>query len=617
MAQLTKKIQPQLLLISLTLIAVDLGFQSSAFDPISPTKFWMIGLVSAWAASQMFTSHTIWSRIRKEFVFKGFTLFGTIFLISFFIAYSRTDVKSIGLIGDSGRNLGFLNYLFLILIALYSSLQLGWFNIQSLYITALILGPALSLYGLLQFFKINLFADWQAPYNPVILMVGNPDFAASLLAILFILNFTHAFIRTKVLERMALLAVSLFIFVVILLTRATQGLLLSLAGVALFVLVLIWKRNRKLGKIVLLVELFSGLIVLLGTLNMGPLSHLLYKASVRDRGYDWRAAIGMFKSHPLFGVGVDRYNAYFMQYRDAKYPLLFGYQQTVNNAHNVFLELFATAGVFVGITYIILIVFIGYRGLMAVRGKSGYQAILVTGIFAAWFVTILQNVISIDITAISIWSWILGGALVALSISTTSNDSELGRSELTDLPQIRYRRRHILGVAVFGVLLVGLLSVVLPMTKNETQIKKFPQIIPLTTERDRAAYLNFSNSVFNQRLLNPAYKYFLATQLVNRNYGPEAISYLKKTISADDRYSNADLLLALLYEHFNDYASAIISREHERKYDPYNAESLVILANDYIHLKKYALGKSVIAYIQQIAPGTEVAARAKMLKASL
>jgi tetratricopeptide (TPR) repeat protein len=155
------------------------------------------------------------------------------------------------------------------------------------------------------------------------------------------------------------------------------------------------------------------------------------------------------------------------------------------------------------------------------------------------------------------------------------------------------------------------------MTKNETQIKKFPQIIPLTTERDRAAYLNFSNSVFNQRLLNPAYKYFLATQLVNRNYGPEAISYLKKTISADDRYSNADLLLALLYEHFNDYASAIISREHERKYDPYNAESLVILANDYIHLKKYALGKSVIAYIQQIAPGTEVAARAKMLKASL
>ena len=100
-------------------------------------------------------------------------------------------------------------------------------------------------------------------------------------------------------------------------------------------------------------------------LQVGPLERFLYKDSVSVRGYYWRAGIEMFNDNPLFGVGLDNYGSFFKEYREVGYPLKYGYSLTSTNAHNVFIQHFATGGIFVGTIYLILTAFVFWRGVVS------------------------------------------------------------------------------------------------------------------------------------------------------------------------------------------------------------------------------------------------------------
>ena len=93
-------------------------------------------------------------------------------------------------------------------------------------------------------------------------------------------------------------------------------------------------------------------------LQIGPLAQYLYKDSVSVRGFYWRAGMKMFWENPLFGVGLDRYGAYFKEFREVNYPLRYGYEITSSNAHNTLIQIFATGGVMVGISYLCVLILI-------------------------------------------------------------------------------------------------------------------------------------------------------------------------------------------------------------------------------------------------------------------
>ena len=95
-----------------------------------------------------------------------------------------------------------------------------------------ILGFGLSLYGLLQNSGKD-FVDWNNPYNSVILTVGNPNYAAALLAIfgvsslgILIINSASATIKTLSALN------SVLIFYTIYLSNARQGTISFLVGSA-------------------------------------------------------------------------------------------------------------------------------------------------------------------------------------------------------------------------------------------------------------------------------------------------------------------------------------------------------------------------------------------------
>jgi O-antigen ligase len=530
----------------------------------------------------------------------------------FFLAFIFTSVHSIGLLGDFGRNLGFLNYLFLSLIAAYTALRVSFLNCDRLYQTSILLLSFLSVYGVFQHFGLDLFR-WNNPYNHIILTTGNPDFAASLLALLITVSSLGFFIPISKSKKVLLMLLIVIAFVDIYWSRAIQGLVASAAGIGFFLLVVLWKKSKKFAWVLLAFELVIGSLSILGTLRIGPLSKYLYKASVNDRGYDWRAAVAMFKSHPLFGVGVDRYGAYFAQYRDQKYPLIYGYTQTVTNAHNVILEIFATAGIFVGILYLALLGFIAYRGFVALRRSTGTQRIMVAAFASGWIVFIAQSVISVDSLVISTWGWVLGGAIVGLSVQGNSaipSHSSSHKFYKNKLKKMSKGTDSLLRSIAFSILLVLLLLIIVPMYRNETGTFRFLITQSPSDATGKEIYRKIAKETFNHPLLNPKYKVDIATTLAKNNYPQDAINFFKQTIREDSRNIDAYILLSGLYEQLKKPKDSIPNRKQLALLDPYGAENLLSLENDYLQTGDRTSAIVIRDSIITMAPGTDVAKRA-------
>ena len=598
----------QLFALPLGAALIDLAFQKGASDPLNPIKFWILGLLAAWCLANLSTFSELRGILKTSLATKVFLTILGLVIFFFFVSLIFTDNKPIGLLGETGRNIGFLNYLFLAIIAFYSATKLNVINIKNLYYSIFVLSSFFAVYGSFQHYGKD-FIKWVNQYNSIILFTGNPDFAGSLLGLFAVINFSALFLDFSKKLKYYLVALDFYLLVLIYWTQARQGLVASAVGIGFFTLILAWKKNSKLGISLLCLELLAGLISILGMLQIGPMTKYLFKSSITDRGYNWRAAVSMFKAHPFTGIGIDRYGSYFPQYRAPKYPLLFGYQVTVTNSHNVFLEIFSTAGVFAGLAYIAMLCFIGFRGYVALRNTQGKEQLLVAGVLSGWLVFVAQSTISVDSLVLSIWGWILGGAVVALSatkiVEVTASEVNRKNKQGRKSTDKRVRNR----VLTFTAYAIVLLFIFIPMYKNETASFRFAEVTPPANTTQEAIYVDLAKKTFNQPLMNPAYKSNIALSIA-RIDAQASIPYFQEVIKEDKRQTNAYSLLALVYEQLKNYGQGISVRKQLAVLDPYGVPNLLILEKDYIATGNKDLASQVASSIQAMAPGTDSAIQA-------
>ena len=607
MASALRTRSDHLVVLPLGLILIDILVEPGAMDPLNPIKLWALGFIGMWSFSNIATSTILIKRIQSEIILKVTVVLFGLFILFLLIASFLTSPKSIGFLGDTRRNIGFLNYFFLTLVAIYSTLKASIANIRQIYWTVLILCFFFSVYGLFQHFHKDIF-KWNNQNNPIILTTGNPDFASSLLGLFFVICFTAIFIDFSKFTKLFLILLMPLTLLLIYWSQARQGLIAAAIGVGFIVTILVWQRRKKVAVYLFLSQLLLGIFSILGMLQVGPFIKYFYKASVNDRGYNWKAALAMFKHHPFFGVGVDRYGAYFLQYRDAKYALIYGYTQTVTNAHNVFLEIFATAGIFVGLLYILLTIFIGYRAFVAVKNNSGNRQICISGIVAGWIVFVAQSLISVDSLEISIWGWVLGGAIIGLSIDKPGSIPKsftINRSSSNNI--------LVNANLVFSLSCVALTFLILPMHRNEINTQKFLGIVAPTSPADEVLYKKAARNLYDQPLLNTDYKVAISAKMAQNSYGPEALHYFREALKADPRNASAHALISLVYENLKRPQEAIIYRKKLAILDPYGAENLLSLANDYLLTGEKSSAIAIRDSILAMAPGTDVAKRAAAL----
>jgi O-antigen ligase len=503
-----------------------------------------------------------------------------VFVMTLTISTFFTHPLIVGLIGDTQRRNGLLQYFGVTIIFLYASRVIEHLSALIIYKVAIFLGLILSTYGLIQLAGKD-FVQWKNPYNAMISTLGNPNFASSMLAILAaIAIFSLTIQKFPKLYKILAILVILASCTAIILSESRQGILVIFFSIIFFVSHYFYLNKKKIGIMAICISIFLSALAIMGMLQKGPLASLLYKDSVSVRGYYWRAGIEMFKDKPFTGIGVDRYGSYFKQFREAGYSLKYGFDITSSNAHNTFIQMFATAGVFVGLTYLLIVVYVFRMGLRAAKHSKGDHQKVVIGLLSAWIGFQAQSLISIDSIGISVWGWLLGGSIVALANRVNSDSQSFGNK----VPLVKNKNLvhiNLFQPIVSTLIMIPILFVTINLYRVESDFFNVNNFVNSKIPENKQIVMNYANKVFNNKFTDPYYKVQSANSIYIMGYKKEASLEVKKLLQEDPR--NLDYLgvIAFLEVSDNNISDAIITRIKIITYDPWNAQNYLELGKLY------------------------------------
>jgi len=586
------------------LAAVTLYFQTNLADPFNSPKLWVLLFIASWLTGYVISFRKI------IFSYKPITnLFYLVAVFVFFALLATIFANShqTAIFGETQRRNGFISYLSLSILIIATSIFVRLFNIKNLYLITYFVGTISVIYALMQTTD-NDFINWNNGYNPIITTLGNPNFAAALMAVMGVITFSSVFIKDfKIHYRILSLLLTILLLFSIYRSNARQGLLSYILGTGLFLLIWLYGKNRKLGAIASLIGVLVIIISILGMLQVGPLEKYLYKPSVTLRGYYWQTGIEMLKHHPFFGVGMDSYGQYFKEYRDVTYPLNYGFNITSTNAHNTFIQFFATGGVFLGAAYLILNIYILKRAIFGLKNLTGNNKLILAGVISAWTAFHAQSLVSIDNLGISIWGWVLGGSIIGLSVSAITPVGEERKYFHVKQNSINLSRSLISGVtSILAVILISLLY------RGENNTYKIMPAFDLQTQAIRDIYKELNLKTINTYLNDPTYKLTASVNLAQSGFVEEGLAAAKKIYTENPRNLDALNILVTGYEQTNRIPEAIIYREKISKIDPWNAANYLSLGKAYKAQGDLIKTKEMLNKILSFASGKEVAEQAKI-----
>lgn len=586
------------------LFLTTLYFQANLYDPFNSPKSWILLLVAGWLLGYIYRF--------KKILFIDTNLKVSYFLVILFIfALSVvtlfTDSKFIAVFGDTQRRNGYLSYISLSIIFIASIIFIRRFNVVRIFIITIWIGFILAIYALMQSTG-NDFVEWNNPYNQIIGTLGNPNFAGAVMAIIGVILFSIVFINEFTLYyRVAAAIISLQLFYLIYQTNARQGLLSYIIGAGLFLIIFFIGKRKKFGYFLAMIGVSLSVLGVLGMLQVGPLEKYLYKSSVSVRGYYWRAGIEMFLDHPIIGIGMDRYGAYFKAYREAKYSITYGYSITSSNAHNTFIQFFATGGLLLGLSYLLLNVFILKCAISGLRIHSGNTRLLLAGVFAGWVAFHAQSLVSIDNVGISIWGWVLGASIIGISVSPSDNPISDKKNYMGSRIKIDLKR-----LAISTLATVVTFTIVSVVYRGEADAYKSRILLNSQDQKIRQAFYDLQLKVINNTFIDPTYKISSALSLAQNGFSAEALSALKEVYYSDPRSLEALRFLALTHESLNQISEAINYRIQIAKYDEWNAENYLELGKDYKKLGDLDNSNYMLLKILSFAPDDSIANQAKI-----
>ena len=526
-----------------------------------------------------------------------------LFLIGLLVSTTVTDVKYTAIFGEFHRNNGFLSYFAMIILMVAGSLVFSLKSVNRYFTFFGIAGLLLTFYGILQ----GLGADpvgWKIDYNPFITTLGNPNFTSGLLGLSGI-AILYLALDAKDRKYQVIYAIGLLADLYILWRSGSiQGVFGFLIGATVIILAKLWLINKRYGQIGLAAGVIAGTPVVLALMNIGPLASKLYQGTLRNRFDYWNAAIGMFKDHPIFGVGIDRFGEYYREYA-VQNQVVQG--QITDNAHSVYMQLLATGGLILFIPYLLLVLFITLIGLKSLIKFQGEDKFKVGALFGIWLGTIAVNVVTVDNLGVGVWFWITGGVLVA--VSSGHGQSESGGQEQKEKVVKGKSAKSITSESMFPVtyvasfiLVILVLVLVVPALGKSSTLYNFKNnAASYTTQTYASALVAESQSASN----DPQHLIQLANLAFTQNAINEAFVMIDQINKVDSRSYYGNYFAAFALEALNKRSEAIKYRERLKELDPWNSPSLIELIKNYLAVGNKASAQEIAALIKQNYPGSQ------------
>ena len=320
--------------------------------------------------------------------------------------------------GRTGRGLGLITEISLLILVLTASISAKSENIKTLMFTLTLSCTITSVYSVLQRFGLDIF-EWVSRTNGIIGTLGNPNFQSSFAAMCLIPSLIYVFNRRSfaygVISLAALIALIYF-------SQSTQGYILTVIVILTFLIVRTYYSYRVVFFTLIMMTLFTGLVIIAGMTNRGLFAKYLYKISVQSRGDFYETTLSIANSNPLFGVGLDSLGDHYLMYRSESVAK--GINEFTDSAHNYFLNYASTGGYPLAILNLMIVLLVLYNFLILFRRSKVYEPNL-TAFFCIWICFQLQALISPSNIPLLVWNAIISGTIIGLvnrgSASTTKS----------------------------------------------------------------------------------------------------------------------------------------------------------------------------------------------------
>lgn len=312
--------------------------------------------------------------------------------------------------GRTGRGLGFITFLSLMLLTLAASVFIDMKNLKILVLGLITAGLLSCLYSCLQYFGLDIFR-WDSKTNGIIGTLGNPNSQSSFTAMILVPTLVY-FWNSNYRWILLISSVSVLGFTIFI-SQSTQGYIGSLAALIALLLILLWYKKRFLFLPLIFISLLAGLVAIFGMLGHGPLSYYLYKISVQSRGDFWRSALTTGNSHPVFGVGFDSFGDYYLKYRD-QVAASHEFAEYTDSAHNYYLDYLATGGYFFLLLNVLMAILVILSFFIIQKNLKVFDR-NITGLFCAWLVFQLQCIINTQSLTLLTWNALISGAVIGIA----------------------------------------------------------------------------------------------------------------------------------------------------------------------------------------------------------
>ncbi len=582
-------------------LATTLMVWTGLADPINLPKMFILTISAGWIVGSVITT---------IFYSGGRLAIGhwaiIAFVVSTVLAGLLTDVRYSAFFGEMQRNNGVFSYIALASIAFAAMVSFTPANLIQLRNWILVVGSALTAFGLLQTFGHDPF-KWVLLYNHVVGTLGNPDFFSGIVGSAAIASVWLILREENVRFRAAGLALLLLELFVLKRCGSIQGLVAFALGSTFLIITRLWQIQKKIGVTACIVAVLGFIPLVLGLLNKGPAAGFVFRGSFHSRADYWQAALSMFKASPWSGVGLERFGQNYGQYAP-QYQAVQG--QGTDNAHNVFLQLLATGGLLVILPYLFLIAVIFVSAIRGVKRIKGKERIDIVALFSIWLALIFISAISIDNLGVAVWFWIVGGALFGVSQLRPEAKSAVKPKDKKISAKKPSENSNYLAPIVALLVSIVVLIVMVPAWRSSAMLLQLEKqgvggtTAIAATRIDSVAKIQSSNIQVKAQLAD------IALRVGAMDEGLKLIAAINRQ---DPRSVDGNYLGANAYEASKDYRKALTYRLRLLQLDPWSTRNMLQLVTDYVALKDLAKAREISSRLSQLYPDSADAKSAEAL----
>ena len=446
------------------LVLTTLGFWRNGTDPVNIPKLLLLG-----GFAGLVLGNVVVAKLYKDskviFNLVGFFVLALTIPLVF---ASAPLVQQ--LYGISGRNTGFLAYLFLAVLFLGAATLPRQSDYQAFPRAILIAGYASVFVCALELLGVNLL-DAVNNFGAIIGTLGNPNFVSAFSGMMTVGAFALSLNKDfKLAQKLVFVFLSLLSLFMVIMSKSFQGLGTAFLGIFFVTLLFVfYKRIWILFYGLLTSVAFGGTLIIAGLFEKGPLAALVYQYTLPIRVQYWQAGLKMLFDHPLTGIGLNSYGDWYRFARDADALITPGATVTTNVAHNVYVDFASGGGFLLLIAFTLLFGTTLFYSLKALRKLRKFDALFVSAL-GVWLTYLITAFFSIDQLGLAVWGWVIGGALIGISkgIIDEPDKSDVKGKKISDAEKAKMIERNATNALIPQLLLfLMFIGAVVPAFKGD------------------------------------------------------------------------------------------------------------------------------------------------------